>query len=107
MTWKNILRKSIETATRSAELWAMNDYDLYQDVKAKITTLVKSGHDKEEIITILSSWLPNMMAHMDGFMEELEREDAQGVPDAISDVDWEEVSRNYEEDIDTIIEDYA
>ena len=107
MSWQSILRKSIETATRSAELWAMNDYDLYQNIKAKITTLVKSGHDKEEIITILSSWLPNMMAHMEGFMEELEREDAQGVPDAISDVDWDIVAENYSEDVDTIIEDYA
>lgn len=107
MSWKSILRKSIETATRSAELWAMNDYDLHQDVKAKITTLVKSGNDKEEIIMTLASWLPNMMAHMEGFMEELATEDEHGVPDAISEVDWEEVARNYEEDIDSILEDYA
>jgi len=40
-------------------------------------------------------------------MEELEREDHDGSVDSLNDLDWEEVANNYEEDIDTILEDYA
>tara|TARA_B100001939_G_scaffold159657_1_gene137881 strand:- start:2544 stop:2867 length:324 start_codon:yes stop_codon:yes gene_type:complete len=107
MSWKNQLKKSIKTATRSAELWVMNEEPIYREVLAKITSLVKSGHDKEEILDQLANWLPNIMIHMEGFMEELETEDWDGSIDSINDVDWEEVARNYDEDIDTIIEDYS
>lgn len=107
MSWKNQLKKSIKTATRSAELWVMNEEPIYREVLAKITSLVKSGHDKEEILDQLANWLPNIMIHMEGFMEELETEDWDGSIDSINDVDWEEVARNYDGDIDTIIEDYS
>lgn len=105
-SWFNIL-KSIKTATRSAELWVMNEEPVYREVLAKIKSLVKSGHDKEKILEQLAIWLPSIMLHMEGFMEELEREDWDGSIDSISDVDWEEVASNYDEDIDTILEDYA
>ena len=36
MSWKDILRKSIATATRSAELWIMNEEPIYREVLAKI-----------------------------------------------------------------------
>ena len=51
----------------------------------------------------LANWLPSIMIHMEGFMEELEREDYDGSVDSLNDVDWEEVATNYEEDIDTIL----
>jgi|TARA_B100001094_G_C17994181_1_gene701787 hypothetical protein len=107
MSWKNTLKKSIATATRSAELWIMNEEPVYREVLAKIKSLVKSGHDKEEALEQLANWLPSIMIHMEGFMEELEREDHDGSVDSLNDVDWEEVANNYEEDIDTILEDYA
>ena len=103
MSWKDIIRKGQKTATRSAELWSMNDYDFYQNVKGYIKSLVKSGAKKNKVITKLSLWLPNAMAHMEGFMNELVEMEPS---DSISDVDWEEVAMNFEEDIDTIIEDY-
>lgn len=107
MSWKDTIRKSIATATRSAELWIMNEEPIYREVLAKIESLVKSGHDKEETLDQLANWLPSIMIHMEGFMEELEREDYDGSVDSLNDVDWEEVAANYEEDIDTILEDYA
>ena len=107
MNWKRTLKKSIATATRSAELWIMNEEPVYREVLAKIKSLVKSGHDKEEALEQLANWLPSIMIHIEGFMEELEREDYDGSVDSLNDVDWEEVATNYEEDIDTILEDYA
>jgi len=101
------IKKSIKTATRSAELWAMNDEEYYFKIRAHIKSLVKSGHDKEETIQELAVWLPDMMRHIEGFMEELETEDWDGSIDAISDVDWEVVARNYEDDVDGILEDFA
>ena len=107
MNWKRTLKKSIATATRSAELWIMNEEPVYREVLAKIKSLVKSGHDKEEALEQLANWLPSIMIHIEGFMEELEREDYDGSVDSLNDVDWEDVATNYEEDIDTILEDYA
>tara|TARA_R100000742_G_C4264336_1_gene82249 strand:+ start:643 stop:966 length:324 start_codon:yes stop_codon:yes gene_type:complete len=107
MSWKRTLKKSITTATRSAELWVMNEESVYREVLAKIKSLVKSGYDKEETLEQLANWLASIMIHMEGFMEELEREDSDGSVDSLNDVDWEEVASNYDEDIDTILEDYA
>lgn len=115
MSWKNTLRKNItslsynynsgnviktqETATRSAILWATNDYDFYQQIKRKIKTLVRKKIDIDAIITELAIWLPEQMIHMEGFIEELE---GYGEIDSISDVDWDEVAEYYWEDIETI-----
>ena len=107
MSWKNQLKKTIATATRSAELWVMNEEPVYREVLARIESLVKSGHDKEETLEQLANWLPSIMIHMEGFMEELERENSDGSVDSLNDVDWEEVAINYEDDIYTILEDYA
>ena len=103
MTWKDIL-KDTATATRSADLWSMNDYGFYMDILEDIKFLVKEGHIKEDILeTLASKILPEKMAHLDGFMEEL----TEMTPsDGISDVDWEEVAENFDEDIDSIMEDY-
>jgi len=103
MTWQDIL-KDTATATRSADLWSINDYDFYTDILQDIKFLVKKGHSKKEILeTLASQILPERMANLDGFMEEL----TEMTPsDGISDVDWEEVAENFEEDIDSIIEDY-
>tara|TARA_R100000231_G_scaffold25244_1_gene23133 strand:- start:10036 stop:10359 length:324 start_codon:yes stop_codon:yes gene_type:complete len=107
MSWKKIIRKKIDTATRSAELWIMNDYDAYNQVLAYIKSLVMAGYGKEELMGRLANWLPNVMIHMEGFMEELEMEDYDGSTDSINDVDWDAVAENYEDDVDTILEDYA
>ena len=45
--WRSL--KSQETATRSAILWASNDYDFYQQVKHKIKSLLKYHPDFNEI----------------------------------------------------------
>lgn len=107
MSWKDIIRKNIDTATRSAELWIMNEEEAYRKVLAYIKSLVMAGYEKEELMGKLANWLPNVMIHMEGFMEELEREDYDGSTDSINDVDWDIVAENYSEDVDTIIEDYA
>ena len=85
----------------------MNEEPVYREVLAKIKSLVKSGHDKEEVLEQLANWLPSIMIQMEGLMEELEREVHDGSVDSLNDVDWEEVANNYEEDIDTILEEYA
>jgi len=100
MWWK--ILKDTKTATRSADLWAMNDYDFYQEILIYIKSAVREGLSKENIIVELAQELPNLMSHMEGFMQELiEMEPSDG----IADVDWKEVARNFEEDIDSIIED--
>ena len=124
MSWRNILRKNTtylpynsdsgnviktqETATRSALLWATNDYDLYQQIKHKIKTLVRKKINIDDIITKLAIWLPEQMIHMEGFMDELSSpvnaDDTEG--DGISDVDWDEVAQYFWEDIETIQSDF-
>ena len=106
MSWKKLLEK-IDTATRSAELWIMNEEEVYRKVLAYIKSLVMAGYDKKELMGKLANWLPNIMMHMEGFMEELEREDYDGEVDSINDVDWDIVAENYSEDVDTILEDYV
>lgn len=96
------LMKGMETATRSAELWIANDYDLNQMALGYIKSLVQSGHDKAKIMSKLSAWLPNMMVHHSGFMDELE---GYGEIDAISDVEWANVAEIFAEHIDDFVED--
>ena len=117
MSWRNTLRKNItstpynynsgnviktqETATRSALLWATNDYDMYQQIKHKIKSIFRKSKNLgiDFVITELALWLPEQMIHMEGFMEELE---GYGEMDSISDVDWDEVAEYFWEDIETI-----
>ncbi len=48
--------------------------------------------------------LPEAMAHLDGFMEEL----VEGTPsDGISDVDWEDVAHGFSEEIMQMLEDFG
>jgi len=104
MSWKDVLRKSQATATRSAELWSMNDYDVYQDVNKFIKEKARKGLDKDEIFNAVVKYLPERMTHLKGFMEELiEYEPSDG----ISDVDWVEVAEGYEPEIKEQIEFFA
>ena len=96
------LMKGMETATRSAELWIANDYDLNQMALGYIKSLVQSGHDKIKIMSKLSAWLPNMMVHHSGFMDELE---GYGEIDAISDVEWANVAETFADHVDDLVED--
>lgn len=102
------LVKDSATATRSAELWALNDYDLYQDVRNFAETYAVEGADTEEILNELAEYLPERMAHLPGFMEELlspvDIDDTIG--DSISDVDWYEVATNFEDEIMELVEMY-
>tara|TARA_R100001015_G_C4633976_1_gene199671 strand:- start:4964 stop:5284 length:321 start_codon:yes stop_codon:yes gene_type:complete len=105
MSWKNQLKKGIATATRSAELWAMNDYDVYQNVVNWIKEKARSGRlDKDEIFNELTKYLPEIMAHLDGFMEELTERDPS---DGLSDVDWVAVAEGYEPEIEEQIAFFA
>jgi len=96
------LMKGMETATRSAELHAMNDFDLYQSILGYIKSLVNAGNDKTEVLSMLSQWLPNIMVHNSNFMEELQ---GYGEIDAISDVEWANVAENFSDYIDDFVED--
>jgi hypothetical protein len=110
------LVKDMATATRTADLWSMNDETLYFKVRDIITKEVKFYYDsdeteeevKENIIEELAARLPEMMANMPGFMDDLlspvNIDDEMG--DSISDVDWREVAENYSEDIDGIMDDF-
>ena len=102
MSWKEQLKKGIQTATRSAELWSLNDYDLYQHITTWIKEQARGGRkDKDEIFTALTKYLPEVMAHLDGFMEELTERDPS---DGLSDVDWVAVAEGYEPEIEEQIE---
>ena len=73
------LVKDMATATRTADLWSMNDETLYFAVRDIITREVKFYYDsdeteeevKEKIIEELAARLPQMMARMPGFMDDL------------------------------------
>ena len=100
MSWKNILRKSpTETATRSAELWAQNDYEVYQEIVKIIRLLASDYATVEEIKERLIRWLPERMASLEGFMDELIEMEPM---DSISDVDWEEVVEIFTEEIEEV-----
>ena len=109
--------KDMTTATRSADLWVMNDEGLYFGVRKQIITpMVRAEYEsdltekqvKAKILEEIAIKLPEMMAHHEGFMEELSGpvniDDSIG--DSISDVDWLEVARNFDEDIDGIMNDF-
>ncbi len=104
MSWKNTLRKSpTETATRSAELWAQNDYEVYQEIVKIIRLLASDYATVEEIKERLIRWLPERMASLEGFMDELIEMEPM---DSISDVDWEEVVEIFTEEIEEAVEKY-
>jgi len=103
MSWKEQLKKGIQTATRSAELWA--DYAVYQHITTWIKEQARGGRkDKDEIFTALTQYLPEVMAHVDGFMEELTEYEPS---DGLSDVDWVKVAEWYEPEIEEQIEFFA
>ena len=104
MSWKNTLKKGTATATRSAELWSLNDNDFYDRIINWIKERVFEDKDYNEIFKDLVQYLPEAMAHLDGFMEEL----VEGNPsDSISDVDWEEVAHGFSEEIIAQLEDFG
>lgn len=104
MTWECILRKSpTETATRSAELWAQNDYDVYQKAVEIIRLLASDYATVEEIKERLVRWLPERMATLEGFMDELIEMEPM---DSISDVDWEEVVEMFSDEIEEAVAKY-
>jgi hypothetical protein len=103
MSWKDTIKKKTDTATDTAELWAMNTELIYEGTKYQIGTWDREGKNKEEVMDLLPLFIANIMAHVKGFMEELEREDYDGTTDTISEVDWEIVARNFEEEVDEIL----
>ena len=105
MSWENILRKSpTATATRSAELWAQNDYDVYQKAVEIIQLLASDYATVEEIKERLIRWLPERMASLEGFMDELIEMEPM---DSISDVDWEEVVEIFSDEIEEAVAKYS
>ena len=69
--------KDMTTATRSADLWVMNDEGLYFGVRKQIIT-------------------PMVRAEYESDLTE----------EQVKDVDWLEVARNFDEDIDGIMDDF-
>ena len=97
MRWKNQLKKSIATATRSAILWSNNEYNMYQFmvtwIRDTARKLVKEVEDdglqmanlKQEMLNKTARQLSEVMANMDGFMEDLTEREPM---DSLSDVNW-------------------
>ena len=105
MSWEGVLRKSPPaTATRSAELWAQNDYDVYQKAVEIIQLLASDYATVEEIKERLIRWLPERMASLEGFMDELIEMEPM---DSISDVDWEEVVEMFSDEIEEAVAKYS
>ena len=114
MRWKNQLKKSIATATRSAILWSNNEYNMYQFmvtwIRDTARKLVKEVEDdglqmanlKQEMMNKTARQLSEVMANMDGFMEDLTEREPM---DSLSDVNWDEVAEVYEADVDEAIDD--
>ena len=98
------LQKGIETATRSAELWALNEEAIYNMAMGFITNSIRGTNTSlEEAIQELAQYLSEIMPNSQGFMDELV--DMQP-SDGLSDVDWEEVARNFTEEIKEEMEVY-
>ena len=118
MRWKSQLKKSIATATRSAVLWSNNEYNMYQfmvvwirDTARKLvegfeddgrSTAYLMANFKQEMMDKTARQLSEVMANMDGFMEELTEREPM---DSLSDVDWTEVAEVYEAEVDEAIDD--
>lgn len=118
MRWKSQLKKSIATATRSAVLWSNNEYNMYQfmvvwirDTARKLvegfeddgrSTAYLMANFKQEMMDRTARQLSEVMANMDGFMEELTEREPM---DSLSDVDWTEVAEVYEAEVDEAIDD--
>ena len=79
-----------------------------QQVKAHLNWGWDRKEVKNEILEKISIELPELMANDVGFMDDLAtplgRDDTTGA--ALSDVDWLEVARNFEEDIDEAMNNY-
>ena len=113
MTWQTQLKKSMKTATRSAVLWSNNESDVYEYmvlyIKANARRLMKDVDAdgpqvmkvKEQMMNDLAQKLSEIMAHMDGFMEELTQREPM---DSLSEVDWDEVAEVYEDEVDEAID---
>ena len=114
MRWKNQLKKSIATATRSAILWSNNEYNMYQFmvtwIRDTARKLVKEVEDdglqmanlKQEMMNKTARQLSEVMDNMDGFMEDLTEREPM---DSLSDVNWDEVAEVYEAEVDEAIDD--
>ena len=114
MRWKYQLKKSIATATRSAILWSNNEYNMYQFmvtwIRDTARKLVKEVEDdglqmanlKQEMMNKTARQLSEVMANMDGFMEDLTEREPM---DSLSDVNWDEVAEVYEAEVDEAIDD--
>ena len=93
--WMSV-KKSIETATRSAELWAHNTEEIYFKVINAIQSSVNMGETREETKALLAtSILPTAMMPIEGLHEELSRPDYDGTTDSWNDIDWEEVAEGF------------
>tara|TARA_R110000787_G_scaffold209596_1_gene319552 strand:+ start:486 stop:857 length:372 start_codon:yes stop_codon:yes gene_type:complete len=115
MSWEDIL-KNTTTATRSADLWVMNEesnyFPIIQLIKQKVKGYLDWHWSKEEVIedvlNAIAKELPEMMSQNKGFMDELLSpvNDRDEVGDSISDVDWLEVAENFKEDIEEAMDFY-
>ena len=113
MRWKKQLRKSIETATRSAVLWSNNEYNVYkymtvwikENARRLMSNVDADGPQvmevKEQMMNDLAQKLSEVMANIDGFMEELTQREPM---DSLSEVDWDEVAEVYEGEVDEAID---
>jgi hypothetical protein len=115
MSWFDIL-KDTTTATRSADLWVMNEeanyFPIIQLIKQKVKGYLDWHWSKEEVIedvlNAIAKELPEMMSQNKGFMDDLLSpvNDRDEVGDSISDVDWLEVAENFKDDIEEAMDFY-
>jgi len=115
MKWFSVL-KDTSTATRTADLWVMNDeatyFPIIQLIKEKVKGYLDWNWSKEEVIedvlNVLAKELPELMSNHQGFMDDLLSpvNDRDEIGDSISDVDWLEVAENFRDDIEHAMELY-
>ena len=102
-SWFNTI-KGMETATRSAEIWALNEEAIYNMAMGFITNSIRGTNTSlEEAIQELAQYLSEIMPENQGFMDELVD---MKPSDGLSYVDWEEVARNFTEEIKEEMEAY-
>lgn len=102
------VKKSVATATRSAELWAHNDEELYRRIIGGIESAVQSGMSREKVHDMLAqNILPHALMRNEGLAEELSRPLEDGSVDSMNDIDYEEVADGFIDYYDQYLEENA
>ncbi len=89
--------KSIDRSTEIAILWTQNYRPLYDNLVTDVRRLVQKGIPEDVIFSEVAKMLPQAMANLKPFMDDLIQNDG-----GISEVDWLEVARGFKEIIQEV-----